>query len=156
MELQWVSQRSKELDQELVQVMEELQNARLDSHETKRQLKRRELLEKLHRLYPETVVSHLTVVSLRMQYKHIHVSDFSKFPLPSPDLCISCSQFGRLSDLCSPTHKKYQLAVTKVFGSNMNAIVVASEKVARDCISFIKGERAEPETLLPVDYLVVS
>ncbi|MEQ2175778.1 hypothetical protein GOODEAATRI_021206 [Goodea atripinnis] len=56
----------------------------------------------------------------------------------------------------SPVHKKYQLAVTKVFGRNMSAIVVASEKVARDCISFIKEERAEPETFLPIDYLVVN
>lgn len=38
----------------------------------------------------------------------------------------------------------------------MNAIVVATEKVARDCISFIKEERAEPETFLPIDYLDVS
>lgn len=59
-------------------------------------------------------------------------------------------------DLCSPIHKKYQLAVTKVFGHYMNAIVVSSEKVARDCISFIKEERAGPETFLPVDYLCVG
>ena len=55
-ELQRVSQRSKEVNQELGQVMEELGNARLDSHESKRQLRRRELLEKLRRLYPEAVV----------------------------------------------------------------------------------------------------
>lgn len=65
-------------------------------------------------------------------------------------------QYGRLADLCSPIHKKYQLAVTKVFGRYMNAIVVSSEKVARECISFIKNERAEPETFLPIDYLDVS
>lgn len=65
-------------------------------------------------------------------------------------------QYGRLSDLCSPIHRKYQLAVTKVFGRYMNAIVVSSEKVARECISFIKNERAEPETFLPIDYLDVS
>lgn len=59
-------------------------------------------------------------------------------------------------DLCSPIHKKYQLAVTKVFGRYMNAIVVSSEKVARVCIHFIKEERAEPETFLPIDYLDVS
>lgn len=59
-------------------------------------------------------------------------------------------------DLCSPIHKKYQLAVTKVFGRYMNAIVVSSEKVARDCIRFVKEERAEPETFLPIDYLDVS
>lgn len=38
----------------------------------------------------------------------------------------------------------------------MNAIVVSSEKVARECIDFIKDERAEPETFLPIDYLDVS
>ncbi|KAL0968626.1 hypothetical protein UPYG_G00269310 [Umbra pygmaea] len=63
---------------------------------------------------------------------------------------------GRLVDLCSPIHKKYQLAVTKVFGRYMNAIVVSSEKVARDCIRFIKEERSEPATFLPIDYLEVG
>lgn len=59
-------------------------------------------------------------------------------------------------DLCQPIHKKYQLAVAKVFGRYMNAIVVATEKVARECIKFVKQERAEPETFLPIDYLDVS
>ncbi|KAJ8392207.1 hypothetical protein AAFF_G00077750 [Aldrovandia affinis] len=63
--------------------------------------------------------------------------------------------FGRLVELCHPIHKKYQLAVTKVFGRYMDAIVVASEKVARDCIKFLKEERAESETFLPIDYLDV-
>ncbi|XP_068134304.1 structural maintenance of chromosomes protein 1B [Hyperolius riggenbachi] len=64
--------------------------------------------------------------------------------------------FGRLFELCHPIHKKYQLAVTKVFGRYMNAIVVSSERVARDCIRFLKGERAEPETFLSLDYLDVK
>ncbi|XP_059191637.1 structural maintenance of chromosomes protein 1B [Centropristis striata] len=118
-ELQRGRQRSEEVNQELGQVLEELGNARLDSQESRRQLQRKELLEKLRRLFPETV-------------------------------------FGRLSDLCSPIHKKYQLAVIKVFGRYMNAIVVTSEKVARDCITFIKEERCEPELFLPIDYLDVS
>ncbi|XP_077325482.1 structural maintenance of chromosomes protein 1B [Lithobates pipiens] len=63
------------------------------------------------------------------------------------------SVFGRLFELCHPIHKKYQLAVTKVFGKYMNAIVVTSERVARDCIRFLKEERAEPETFLALDYL---
>ncbi|XP_071375604.1 structural maintenance of chromosomes protein 1B [Centroberyx affinis] len=118
-ELQQGRQRSEEVNQELGQVLEELGNARLDSQESRRHQQRKEVLERLHRLYPETL-------------------------------------YGRLVDLCSPIHKKYQLAVTKVFGRYMNAIVVASEKVARDCIHFIKEERAEPETFLPIDYLDVS
>lgn len=65
-------------------------------------------------------------------------------------------QFGRLLDLCHPIHKKYQLAVTKVFSKYMTAIVVSTEKTARDCIRFLKEERAEPETFLALDYLDVS
>uniref|UniRef100_A0AAZ3P9H7 SMC hinge domain-containing protein n=1 Tax=Oncorhynchus tshawytscha TaxID=74940 RepID=A0AAZ3P9H7_ONCTS len=118
-ELQRGRVRGEEVNQELGEVLGELQNARLDSQESKRQQQRNEVLENLRRLYPDTL-------------------------------------FGRLVDLCSPIHKKYQLAVTKVFGRYMNAIVVSSEKVARDCIRFIKEERAEPETFLPIDYLDVS
>nr|XP_004564522.3 structural maintenance of chromosomes protein 1B [Maylandia zebra] len=118
-ELQRGHQRTKEVNQELNQVMEELGNACLDKQENKRQLQHKELLEKLRRLYPETV-------------------------------------YGRLSDLCSPIHKKYQLAVTKVFGRYMNAIVVASEKVACECIAFIKEERRGRETFLPIDNLILS
>ncbi|XP_036134084.1 structural maintenance of chromosomes protein 1B isoform X2 [Molossus molossus] len=66
------------------------------------------------------------------------------------------SVFGRLLDLCHPIHKKYQLAVTKLFGRYMVAIVVTSEKVARDCIRFLKEERAEPETFLALDYLDIK
>ncbi|XP_067235482.1 structural maintenance of chromosomes protein 1B isoform X1 [Chanodichthys erythropterus] len=63
--------------------------------------------------------------------------------------------YGRLVDLCQPIHKKYQLAVTKLFGKNMIAIVVTSATVAHDCIRFLKEERAEPETFLPIDYIDV-
>ncbi|XP_075409620.1 structural maintenance of chromosomes protein 1B [Tenrec ecaudatus] len=66
------------------------------------------------------------------------------------------SVFGRLLDLCHPIHKKYQLAVTKLFGRYMVAIIVASEKVARDCIRFLKEQRSEPETFLALDYLDIK
>lgn len=55
-ELEQGRQRSEEVKQDLGQVLEELRNARLDSHESKRQLQRKELLEKLVRLYPKAVV----------------------------------------------------------------------------------------------------
>ncbi|XP_077122745.1 structural maintenance of chromosomes protein 1B isoform X2 [Ranitomeya variabilis] len=64
--------------------------------------------------------------------------------------------YGKLFELCHPIHKKYQLAVTKVFGKYMHAIVVSAEKVARDCIKFLKEERAEPETFLSLDYLLIK
>uniref|UniRef100_A0A667WM94 Structural maintenance of chromosomes protein 1A n=1 Tax=Myripristis murdjan TaxID=586833 RepID=A0A667WM94_9TELE len=64
--------------------------------------------------------------------------------------------YGRLIDLCQPTQKKYQIAVTKVLGKNMDAIIVDSEKTGRDCIQYIKEQRGEPETFLPLDYLEVK
>lgn len=64
-------------------------------------------------------------------------------------------KYGRLIDLCQPTQKKYQIAVTKVLGKNMDAIIVDSEKTGRDCIQYIKEQRGEPETFLPLDYLEV-
>lgn len=55
-ELQQGHLRCQEVNKELSQVLEELGNARLDRHESRRQLQRKELLEKLRRLYPNTVV----------------------------------------------------------------------------------------------------
>ncbi|CAN9498997.1 unnamed protein product [Ophioblennius macclurei] len=118
-ELERGRQRCHQVNQELGQVIEELGNAGLASQESKRQLQRNELLEKLRRLFPQDV-------------------------------------YCRLFDLCSPIHKKYQLAITKVFSRYISAIVVSTEKVARDCIAFMKEERAEPETFLPIDFLAVS
>ncbi|KAG5282164.1 hypothetical protein AALO_G00052920 [Alosa alosa] len=66
------------------------------------------------------------------------------------------SVYGRLIDLCQPTQKKFQIAVTKVLGKNMDAIIVDSEKMGRDCIQYIKEQRGEPETFLPLDYLEVK
>ncbi|NXF85328.1 SMC1B protein, partial [Eubucco bourcierii] len=66
------------------------------------------------------------------------------------------SVYGRLLDLCHPIHKKYYLAITKVFSQFMTAIVVTTEKTARDCIRYLKEQRAEPETFLALDYLDVK
>ena len=55
--------------------------------------------------------------------------------------------------LCEPVHKRYNVAVTKVLGRNMEAIVVETEKVARECMRYMKEQRCEPETFLPLDYI---
>jgi len=35
----------------------------------------------------------------------------------------------------------------------MEAIVVETEKVARECMRYMKEQRCEPETFLPLDYI---
>ncbi|NXU49078.1 SMC1B protein, partial [Turnix velox] len=118
-ETEYSTTRIAEVNEELNKIVGELQNAKIDYHEGRRQQMKAEILESLKRLYPDLV-------------------------------------FGRLLDLCHPIHKKYQLAVTKVFSKYMTAIVVATEKTAKDCIQFLKQERAEPETFLALDYLDVK
>uniref|UniRef100_A0A8C3A0J8 Structural maintenance of chromosomes 1B n=1 Tax=Cyclopterus lumpus TaxID=8103 RepID=A0A8C3A0J8_CYCLU len=108
-----------------------------------------ELKQELGQVMEELGNAHLDSQESRCQQRRNELLDRLRSLFPE-------TVFGRLSDLCSPVHKKYQLAVIKVFGRFMNAIVVSSEKVARECISFIKEERAERETFLPIDYLDMS
>lgn len=56
-------------------------------------------------------------------------------------------------NMCHPTHKRYNVAITKVLGKFMEAIVVDTEQTARQCIKYLKEQMLEPETFLPVNYL---
>ncbi|KHJ87961.1 RecF/RecN/SMC protein [Oesophagostomum dentatum] len=56
---------------------------------------------------------------------------------------------GRLVDLCQPSHKRFNLAVTKVLQKHMMSIVCDSEDTARDAIMYLKEQRYPPETFLP-------
>ena len=46
---------------------------------------------------------------------------------------------------------RYAVAITKVLGKNMDAVVTDSEQTARDCIQYNKEQRGEPITFLPLD-----
>uniref|UniRef100_A0A6M2DMN1 Structural maintenance of chromosomes protein n=1 Tax=Xenopsylla cheopis TaxID=163159 RepID=A0A6M2DMN1_XENCH len=61
--------------------------------------------------------------------------------------------YDRMINMCQPQHKRYNVAVTKVLGKYMEAIVVDTEKTARKCIQILKEQRLEPETFLPLDYI---
>lgn len=61
--------------------------------------------------------------------------------------------YDRLINMTQPIHKRYNVAVTKVLGKYMEAIVVDSEVTARKCIQYLKEHMLEPETFLPIDYL---
>lgn len=53
--------------------------------------------------------------------------------------------------MCAPEHKRYHMAVTKVMGRDMDAIVCDTVKTAQDCIRYMKEQRIEPESFLPLD-----
>ncbi|XP_046672179.1 LOW QUALITY PROTEIN: structural maintenance of chromosomes protein 1A-like [Homalodisca vitripennis] len=61
--------------------------------------------------------------------------------------------YDRMINMCQPINKKYNVAVTKVLGKYMEAIVVDTEKTARNCIQFLKEHMLDPETFLPIDYI---
>ncbi|GMH02340.1 hypothetical protein Nepgr_004179 [Nepenthes gracilis] len=57
---------------------------------------------------------------------------------------------GRMTDLCRPTQKKYNLAVTVAMGKFMDAVVVEDEHTGKECIKYLKEQRLPPQTFIPV------
>ena len=54
-------------------------------------------------------------------------------------------------DLCQPTHKKYDLAISVAMGKYMDSIVVEDERTARECIQYLREQRVGTCTFLPLD-----
>ncbi|KAF9583357.1 Structural maintenance of chromosomes protein 1 [Lunasporangiospora selenospora] len=63
---------------------------------------------------------------------------------------------GRIADLCKPTQRKYDAAISVTLGRHLDAIVVDREKTAIDCIQFLREQRSGHATFLPLDTLVVK
>ncbi|KAI9829230.1 MAG: hypothetical protein M1819_006410 [Sarea resinae] len=63
---------------------------------------------------------------------------------------------GRISELCKPKLKKYGDAVSTVLGRNFDAIVVDNDKTAKDCIQYLRDQRAGQGTFIPLDTIQVK
>lgn len=63
---------------------------------------------------------------------------------------------GRISELCKPKLKKYGEAVSTVLGRNFDAVVCDNEKTAKDCIEYLRDQRAGQATFLPLDTIQVK
>jgi len=63
---------------------------------------------------------------------------------------------GRVSELCKPKLKKYQDAVSTVLGRHFDAVVVDNEKTAKDCIEYLRDQRAGQATFIPLDTIQVK
>ena len=53
--------------------------------------------------------------------------------------------------MCYLLYTRYAVAITKVLGKNMDAVVTDNEQTARDCIQYNKEQKGEPITFLPLD-----
>ena len=140
--------RINEIQHELEQVVEQLGEAKVDKHETARATKKAELIDNLKRLFPGVVCTKLEDFGTNFCL-HKKKHRWGRFQMAV------LLQYGRLIDLCEPSHKKYQVAITKVLGKYMDAIACDQEKTAKDCIQYMKEQRIEPETFLPLDYVEV-
>ena len=63
---------------------------------------------------------------------------------------------GRMLNICKPSQKRYNSAVTIAMGKNMDAIVVDEEKTAHECIKYLKEKKCAPETFVPLDTIRVK
>ncbi|KAK9055706.1 hypothetical protein SSX86_026791 [Deinandra increscens subsp. villosa] len=57
---------------------------------------------------------------------------------------------GRMTELCRPTQKKYNLAVTVAMGRFMDAVVVDNDQTGKECIKYLKDQRLPPLTFIPL------
>ncbi|KAG8915652.1 Structural maintenance of chromosomes protein 1 [Tulasnella sp. 408] len=63
---------------------------------------------------------------------------------------------GRVVDLCKPTQRKYETAVSVILGRNIDTIVVDHEKTGIDCINYLRDQRAGQATFIPLDTIKVK
>ncbi|RKP09750.1 cohesin complex subunit psm1 [Thamnocephalis sphaerospora] len=59
--------------------------------------------------------------------------------------------YGRVVDLCRPSQRQYETAVSVALGKNMDAIVVDREATAIECIQYMREQRIGQATFLPLD-----
>lgn len=58
--------------------------------------------------------------------------------------------YGRMTDLCRPTQKKYNLAVTVAMGKFMDAVVVEDDNTGKECIKVKKSD------CITSDYILIG
>ncbi|KAI0962689.1 hypothetical protein AcV7_001479 [Taiwanofungus camphoratus] len=113
-----IAQLETEINEKLVDVHNKLLQAGVDQKESEREVKLKETLANLQRIFP----------GVR----------------------------GRVVDLCKPTQRKYETAVSVILGRNIDAVVVDEEKTAIDCIEYMRNQRAGQATFIPLDTIQVK
>ena len=63
---------------------------------------------------------------------------------------------GRVHELCKPKQKKFETAVSIALGRHWDSVVVDTEKTAKDCIQYLRDQRAGQATFIPLDTIQVK
>jgi structural maintenance of chromosome 1 len=64
--------------------------------------------------------------------------------------------YGRVIDVIHPIDRSFQLAVSVVLAPHADSIIVQEERVAMDCIRYIREQRLGTATFLPLDSLLTA
>ena len=64
--------------------------------------------------------------------------------------------YGKITEMCKYTNKRYSIAITVAMGSTMDAIIVQDEKTAMECIQYLKEQRVGSATFIPLDKIKVK
>ncbi|KAG8929596.1 Structural maintenance of chromosomes protein 1, partial [Tulasnella sp. 418] len=135
-----------ELQAQLAQAKQELENSQAErTRITQLETELNEKLQKLHdQLRDATQDSHETAKEAR--FKETLATLQRLFP----------GIRGRVVDLCKPTQRKYETAVSVILGRNIDAIVVDHEKTGIDCIEYLRNQRLGQATFIPLDTIKVK
>jgi structural maintenance of chromosome 1 len=63
---------------------------------------------------------------------------------------------GRVGDLCTPKQKKFDEAVITALGRDFDSVIVDSEKIGVECVQYLKEQRFQPMTFIPLDNIKVN
>lgn len=133
-ELGTVQDERRSLQRELVHLQSErtkLQQAEIETNENLRKCLEKLLQAKIdHEESEREIKLRATVESLRRMFPGVS---------------------GRLVDLCQPTGKKFENAMSVVLGRHLDSIVVDSEATAIECIQFMRRQRSGQATFIPLD-----
>ncbi|KAL0571911.1 Structural maintenance of chromosomes protein 1 [Marasmius crinis-equi] len=152
-ELQAHLEKKAQLDERIASLQEELNNAKqeLDNQSSERQrIKQLEdqTNEKLQKVYQDLLQAgqERGETERERRLKETLANLQRIFP----------GVRGRVIDLCKPSQRKYETAVSVVLGRNIDAVVVDEEKTAIDCIEYMRNQRAGQATFIPLDTIQVK
>jgi structural maintenance of chromosome 1 len=125
------SRLEADLNDRLLEIHQKLMQAGFDQKESERESKLKETLANLQRIFPgaHSLVNHLSDKLIRVTHTGVR---------------------GRLIDLCKPTQRKYETAISVILGRNIDAVVVDEERTAIDCIE-VRHPLCLPPTLRSAD-----
>jgi structural maintenance of chromosome 1 len=63
---------------------------------------------------------------------------------------------GRYADLCRPKQKKYETAVSTLLGWHLDAIIVDTDKTAKECIQYLKEQKIGQFNFIPLDTITIK